>query len=209
MSSSHDDGNEITQTSESVNQDSLPKEVEKAPRDPIIYCGICSLPPEYCEYMPCLDKCKNWLAENHPTLYTELYMSKDNQKLGLDDAPRDVVQTASSKRGGKAAVKDESKIREKLEAQRSSAIITIKKHDRSKRKAMTIIKGLDDAGGVDLKKAAKRFAGKFACGASVTEDTIKGGQEITIQGDVVNELRDFVLLEYPSIQSDQIHIIEK
>jgi density-regulated protein DRP1 len=197
---------QLAEGDEKLIQEPKSKKEQKAPT---IYCGICSLPLEYCEYMPCFEKCKDWLAEHHPSLYAELYLSKDNQNLELGEAQRNVVQTASSKRGGKAAVKDEAKIKEKIEAQRSSATITIRKYDRSKRKAMTIVKGLDEAGGVDLKKAAKRFAGKFACGAAVTEDTIKGGLEITIQGDVVVELRDFILQEYPNINSEQIHLLEK
>jgi density-regulated protein DRP1 len=42
-----------------------------------------------------------------------------------------------------------------------------------------------------LKKAAKVFANKFACGASVTK-TIIGNDEIVVQGDCSDELLDLI-----------------
>ena len=44
---------------------------------------------------------------------------------------------------------------------------------------------------MDLKKASKVFANKFACGSSVSK-TPAGGQEIVIQGDFVDDLMDFI-----------------
>ena len=40
---------------------------------------------------------------------------------------------------------------------------------------------------IDLKKAAKLFAQKYSCGSSVT-----GPDEIVIQGDVLDDLLDFI-----------------
>lgn len=39
----------------------------------ITYCGICSLPPEYCEFGTTVNKCKNWLENNDQHLYGVLY----------------------------------------------------------------------------------------------------------------------------------------
>lgn len=45
--------------------------------------------------------------------------------------------------------------------------------------------------GVDLKKAAKQFAQKFATGASVTKNT-QGQDEIVVQGDVSAEIVEMI-----------------
>jgi len=45
-----------------------------------------------------------------------------------------------------------------------------------------------DGAGVDLKKAAKFFAQRFATGASVSK-TPQGDDEIVIQGEVSDEVR--------------------
>lgn len=66
------------------------------------------------------------------------------------------------------------------------AKITIKREQRTKRKVQTHIHGLD-LFGVDLKKAAKFFAGKFATGSSLSKNP-QGEDEIVIQGDVGNEI---------------------
>ena len=44
---------------------------ENYPLD-VEYCGLCGLPPEYCEYGSEPDKCKEWLKENIPDLYEDL-----------------------------------------------------------------------------------------------------------------------------------------
>ena len=44
----------------------------------VIYCGICSYPPEYCEFSGKLKRCKVWLSENHADLYAKLYGTDDN-----------------------------------------------------------------------------------------------------------------------------------
>lgn len=45
--------------------------------------------------------------------------------------------------------------------------------------------------GVDLKKAAKLFANKFATGASVAKNP-QGLDEIVVQGDVTEEVIDMI-----------------
>ncbi|XDV54760.1 hypothetical protein PO909_022980 [Leuciscus waleckii] len=39
----------------------------------VLYCGaVCSLPVEYCEYMPEPAKCKQWLEKNFPDVFAKL-----------------------------------------------------------------------------------------------------------------------------------------
>lgn len=45
--------------------------------------------------------------------------------------------------------------------------------------------------GVDLKKAAKLFATKFACGSSVTKN-LQGLDEIVVQGDVSGDIVEMI-----------------
>ena len=45
-----------------------------------------------------------------------------------------------------------------------------------------------------MKKASKAFAVKFSCGSSMT-----GEDEIVIQGDVTDDLFDFILEKWPEV----------
>nr|XP_023881917.1 density-regulated protein-like [Quercus suber] len=38
----------------------------------VLYCGVCSMPAEYCEFGPDFEKCKPWLIHNAPDLYPDL-----------------------------------------------------------------------------------------------------------------------------------------
>lgn len=64
--------------------------------------------------------------------------------------------------------------------------VIIKRSERNKRKFVTGVHGLESFG-VDLKKAAKLFANKFATGASLHKNP-QGEEEIIIQGDVSDEV---------------------
>lgn len=103
----------------------------------------------------------------------------------------------------KKEAKAEAKARAEEERKKESKVI-VKRIERNKRKYMTSISGLEAFGtllsycqvlelrllaGIDLKKAAKLFAQKFATGASVTK-TVTGGEEIVVQGDVSDEIVD-------------------
>ena len=62
--------------------------------------------------------------------------------------------------------------------------------------------------GVDLKKAAKQFANRFACGSSVTKSA-EGTDEIVVQGDVQDELVDYILDNFSQVSEDLIELITK
>lgn len=68
---------------------------------------------------------------------------------------------------------------------------------RNRRKAVTHVRGFE-LFGHDLKKVAKKFAGKYACGSSVVKDNT-GYEEIDIQGDFVDDLMDYIPKEFPEV----------
>lgn len=71
---------------------------------------------------------------------------------------------------------------------------------------MTAVSGLE-AFNLDLKKVSKEFGKKFATGSSVTK-LASGGEEIVVQGDVSDEIEEFILEKYKEIPEDNIELIE-
>ncbi|CAG2246343.1 DENR [Mytilus edulis] len=69
---------------------------------------------------------------------------------------------------------------------------------RGKKKMVTIVMGLATYD-IDLKDASKAFSKKFSCGSS-----IQGEDEIEIQGDVKDDLFDFLPEKWPQIDEDSI-----
>jgi len=46
----------------------------------VLYCGVCGLPPEYCEYGTSFDKCIPWLQQNIPDIEKIYPQLKDESK---------------------------------------------------------------------------------------------------------------------------------
>eukprot|EP01116_Phalansterium_solitarium_P007048 TRINITY_DN19523_c0_g1_i1.p1 TRINITY_DN19523_c0_g1~~TRINITY_DN19523_c0_g1_i1.p1 ORF type:complete len:178 (-),score=55.72 TRINITY_DN19523_c0_g1_i1:150-683(-) len=166
----------------------------------IEYCPMCGLPPEYCEFGPNFDKCKPWLIENHPDLYPDLGKEPAEGAEGEED------KKSSSKRGGKGLVRPDNDGEKMLPGgkvkKKEKPIVHIERVQRNKRKYVTIVMGLDKFG-IKLSDASKLFAKKFSCGASVIKG--EGEEEIDIQGDVVDDLVDY-LEEKWQINDDSIDI---
>ena len=89
---------------------------------------------------------------------------------------------------------------------KASSKILIKRVERNKRKYVTAVQGLE-AHGLELKKVAKDFGKKFATGSSVTK-LPGGGEEITVQGDLSDDIYDYVVETYKDIPEDNIECIE-
>jgi len=52
----------------------------------VIYCGICGMPAEYCEWGPNFELCKPWLLQHCPELYPNLApQSTDNKEKAKVD----------------------------------------------------------------------------------------------------------------------------
>ncbi|RIA95281.1 translation initiation factor SUI1 [Glomus cerebriforme] len=169
----------------------------------VIYCGVCSLPPEYCEYGATLNKCKEWLREKHSDLFDNLYsqtnLESDMINLSLEKKP---ANDAEDKKKAKEAAKIEREMQKKMASK-----ITITRIARNKRKSVTNVCGLQNFD-IDLKKAAKSFASKFACGSSVVKNN-QGNDEIVIQGDVSDDLYDYILETWPDVPEDNIELVEE
>ncbi|KAI1137027.1 translation machinery-associated protein 22 [Hypoxylon sp. FL0543] len=169
----------------------------------VIYCGVCTLPPEYCEYGGTVKKCQDWLQKNHPALYEQIWspealeaatasLSVEAQKRAAKDAQKKAAQ----------AEKAEQKQADRI----ANSVVTIKRVERNKRKFVTAVSGLE-AFGLDLKKVAKEFGKKFATGSSVTK-VPSGGEEIVVQGDVSDEIEEFLLEKYKDIPEDNIELVD-
>ena len=115
----------------------------------------------------------------------------------------------AQKRAEKDAAKKAAKAQaaESREAERKAeAMVLIKRVERNKRKYVTVVSGLEEHG-LDLKKMAKELGKKFATGSSVTK-TASGGEEITVQGDVSDDIYDLLTEKYQEIPEDNIDCIE-
>ncbi|KAJ3042918.1 Translation machinery-associated protein 22 [Rhizophlyctis rosea] len=172
----------------------------------ILYCGVCSMPPEYCDYSGTTKKCKKWLSDEHPDVFSRLYpnqdLSKDlEEKATLKEGEEDVAEEGEKKKPKVQETKAEKERRKKAEAH-----VVICRIERTKRKRVITVFGLENFD-VDLKKAAKLFATKFACGASVTKNP-QGQDEIVVQGDVQDDIYELVRETWPSIPDDQIDMTE-
>jgi len=84
--------------------------------------------------------------------------------------------------------------------------VVIRRVERNKRKYVTAVSGLE-AHGLDLKKVAKDFGKRFATGSSVTK-VPSGGEEITVQGDLSDDIYDYITETYADIPEDNVDCIE-
>nr|OQO26902.1 Translation machinery-associated protein 22 [Rachicladosporium sp. CCFEE 5018] len=173
------------------------------PAKNVIYCGVCTLPPEYCEFGGTTKKCEEWLETHHPDLHDEIY-SPDAAAAALSTLSVDAQKRAEKDAQKKAAkaVAQEARESEK----RATSRITIKRVERNKRKYVTEISGLEHFG-IDLKKTAKEFGKKFATGSSVTK-TASGGEEVTVQGDVSEDVVEWLQENHGEVPEENVECVE-
>ncbi|KIL64000.1 hypothetical protein M378DRAFT_24773 [Amanita muscaria Koide BX008] len=192
----------------STTEPTEPAEPIPEPKPPVqvFYCAVCTFPVEYCEFGSSLSKCKEWLKDVRVDLYERFYSEDALQaKIGtMSLEAQSKLEKDAVEKEAKADAKADAALKKKLASQ-----ITIKRIERNKRKHVTAIHGLE-AFGVDLKKAAKQFASKFATGASVTKNA-QGLEEIVVQGDVGDEV--FELIEkqvgvLKGIPPDNVEFVE-
>ena len=135
----------------------------------------------------------------HSKLYSTEAISANLSTLSLDAQKR--AEKDSAKKAAKAELAEAREHERKM-----SSKVLIKRVERNKRKYVTCVTGLEGHG-LDLKKVAKDFGKKFATGSSVTK-VASGGEEITVQGDLSDDIFDFLTEVYPDIPEDNIECIE-
>ncbi|EER35332.1 conserved hypothetical protein [Candida tropicalis MYA-3404] len=152
----------------------------------ILYCGICSWPPEFCEFGLSKKKCQSWLETNDSELYSKIYSSNELPNIStLSLEKEDKLSKELAKKEHKEELKQERNKQLKLQSK-----ITIKRIERNKRKHIISISGLEIFE-IDTKKLSKTFASKFATGTSVVKNAEKK-DEILIQGDVSDEAKEYL-----------------
>ncbi|PAV18595.1 density-regulated DRP1 [Pyrrhoderma noxium] len=173
----------------------------------VLYCAVCSYPPEYCEFGQHLTKCKEWLQKAHPNLFNKYYSEEALQaKIGTLSLEAQQKLEQDMEKAEKKAEKKESEAKKK---QQESQVF-IKRIERNKRKYVTSIYGLE-VFDIDLKKAAKFFGKRFATGSSVTKNP-QGKDEIVIQGDVSDDIMDLISdkVDFLSvIPEDNVELVEE
>lgn len=178
---------------------------EIVPRQ-LTYCGVCSFPPEYCEFGVLLKRCKEWLAENEQALFDQLYSEEAlaNATSTLSIEKEEQIHKDLEKK----QAKEEKKLERELQKKLASKIV-IKRIERNRRKHIISINGLEVLN-VDIKKLAKTFASKFATGASVTKNAEKK-DEVLVQGDVSDEARALIekLLEEQGLNEVKVEQIDE
>ncbi|SCU91426.1 LADA_0F09890g1_1 [Lachancea dasiensis] len=176
----------------------------------VIYCGICSYPPEYCEFSGKLKRCKVWLSENHPDRFAQEYGSAETDETAAKLAASSIGDEREEK-----LEKDLLKLQSKQEnreqrelAKKLSSKVVIRREARTKRKCMVAISGLE-VFEIDMKKLAKTFASKFATGCSVSKNAEKK-EEIVIQGDLADEAEAYIhkLLEEKGMKDVKVEQID-
>lgn len=174
----------------------------------IIYCPVCSLPPEYCEFGPDFEKCKPWLIKNAPELYPDLVkeeaakaaeqlegleVSGDKKHIGGSTSELKQEEEVKTLPGGKVKRKEKPEV-------------VVEKVIRNKRKCVTIVKGLD-VFGIKLSEASKKFGKKFASGASVVKGPTEK-EQIDVQGDFMYDIVDFITETWKNVPESSIFVLE-
>ncbi|KAJ2697442.1 Translation machinery-associated protein 22 [Coemansia sp. IMI 203386] len=171
----------------------------------IIYCGVCTLPPEYCEFSASRKKCEQWLLQTYPVEHARLYSDQAiTEKMAMTTLSDEKVAKEAAKME-KAISKEEARMARELEKKMASKVV-IRRVERNKRKRVTTVTGLE-VFGVDLKKTAKEFANHFACGGSVSKNP-QGQDEIVVQGDFSDEILQIIIKKHPSVPSDNIELVD-
>lgn len=162
------------------------------PRE-VVYCAICTFPPEYCEFGPAPSKCRSWLESAHPDLYTKIWSEEalTSNLANLTTKQAADLEKEAAKKERKTVAKEE-----KAKAEMAASKIVLKKEARTKRKVTTSIIGLHlfSPPLPALKVVAKALSSRFATGASVSKSVQNPGvDEIVVQGDVAEDVKELIL----------------
>ena len=129
-------------------------------------------------------------------------LEEKTANLTISEEQEAKISKDAAKKEAKQAAKQS-----KLEAEKAGVKVVLKRIERGKRKYVTAIANLQTFPGVEIKAASKKLAQRFATGASVTK-TAEGKEEIVVQGDLVDDIEEFLIEKY-NIPEDKIVIREE
>ena len=137
-----------------------------------------------------------------------VYGGGGGEEGGEGEAPKTASELKDERKRRRAIEKKLKAQGKASAADQANARVTVTKLQRSKRKFIVTVRGLESFG-VKLKDAAKKLGKRFACGASVSKETEAGVKfkHIVIQGDVTFDIND-VLMEFFKIPSGRIIMAE-
>ncbi|KAF7837894.1 translation machinery-associated protein 22 [Senna tora] len=185
----------------------------------VLYCPVCSLPAEYCEFGPDFEKCKPWLIQNAPQLYPDLVkdasgkdadkVAEQLQSTGISSGASDGAATSVLLRCQVPQAPKQEEVKRlpggKIKKKEKQEVV-IEKVIRNKRKCITTVKGLD-LFGVKLSEASKKLGKKFATGASVVKGPTEK-EQIDVQGDISYDIVEFITDTWPDVPETAIFFIE-
>ena len=173
----------------------------------VVYCGVCSLPLEYCEVGASFDQCKAW-RESALDEDALAALTLDDEDEGGDEEgdeegneDGDKKKKKKDKKGKKVVAPKKAKVQNIEDAR-----VIIARIQRQKRKYVTAVAGLESVPDLKIKEVAKAFGKKFASGSAVS-DTAGGGKEVVIQGDVIHEV-PAVLVNVFKVPKKVIYFLE-
>ena len=181
----------------------MEEHVEQPDPRQVLYCGVCGWPTEYCEFNPDFDACLPWLKQHDASrVDTEEQVAA---MLDMCDQVRKKHKLKPIHRGGEHADGEQQGDAAKAQPKKKKRTprVTVSRVQRSKRKFLTLVSGLD-AYGIPGKDACSLFKKKFACGVCV----VKGTTDIEIQGDVSFEIVDFIVATWPEIREKYVRFGE-
>mmetsp|Transcript_43104 Transcript_43104/g.48925 ORF Transcript_43104/g.48925 Transcript_43104/m.48925 type:complete len:256 (-) Transcript_43104:122-889(-) len=120
--------------------------------------------------------------------YYDNYNSDDDEDEDDDEVVpnnNDDKKSSKKKRRGAGAKK----------AAKVDTRIVIQKITRNRKKATTVVIGMDTVPGIKLKDVSKVFSKRFA-GSSSVKDNAKGDKEIIVQGDHMDAIAEMIVTKF-------------
>lgn len=162
------------------------------------------MPAEYCSYSDKFAKCKPWIAKNFPHLLEDgtkgmphsFFVAfstalSDQLSAGAPSSDGSALATESSSPDPVTAPEKPKLLPGGKVKKQEPLQIVITSEQRQRKKTVTHVANLGKFG-IKLPDAAKLFSKKFACSASPAKDK----DSILIQGDVKDDLVDFLLASF-------------
>jgi len=203
--------------------DEVPGQLTITPLN-VVYCGVCGLPPEYCEFGASYDSCLHWLSDNHPDLFEQIQNSlrlipkKNKDRIGENSTEEkkgsDQAQTSQNleekendsddgeEKDGESKGKKNRKNKKKKESKKGQTQPSTSGSSRSAQKviislvARTKRKQSTVISGLDSFPDIKLKNVAKVLGKKFSSGCSVTETNITIQGDFTDTLPDILITEF-------------